>query len=249
MHRFFLPPGARQGDELELRDSQAHQICDVLRLRPGEVVGAFDGSGVEYQAELVEVTRGLVRGRILEASSDSREPRTELVLYQGLLKGDKFEWVLQKGTEVGIAAFVPMATARVVSSSVSRGKRARWERILIEAAEQSGRTRVPRLAEVQPFARAVEAAQLGQGCAVIPWEEERATGLKDAVCAAGPVHLFIGPEGGFSREEIEVAQSHGLRPVTLGPLILRAETAGLVAASAIIFSRGDLGGSRSIEVA
>ncbi len=242
MHRFFLPAGARQGDELEVRGDQARQIHDVLRLRPGEVIGTFDGAGLEYRAELVEVSRALVRGRIIEASSDSREPRTELILYQGLLKADKFEWVLQKGTEIGIAAFVPLATARVVSSSVSRSKRARWERILIEAAEQSGRTRVPRLAEAQPFAQAVEDTRASSGCAVIPWEEERDIGLKEALCASDPVHLFIGPEGGFSREEVELAQSRGVRPVTLGPRILRAETAGLAAASAILFARGDMGG-------
>ncbi|MGB8648843.1 MAG: RsmE family RNA methyltransferase [Anaerolineae bacterium] len=240
MHRFFVSPGALSEGELILREAQAHQVHGVLRLHPGEIIVALDNTGREYRVELVQVSRALVRGRIVETLTESREARTELTLYQGLLKADKFEWILQKGTELGVAAFVPLVTERVIASDVSRNKRARWERILVEAAEQSGRTRIPRLADATLFAVALKQAQAGGGCALIPWEGERAADLRTALCPQGSVHLFIGPEGGLSAGEIEQARSHAVQPITLGPRILRAETAGLVAASAILFARGEM---------
>ncbi len=204
------------------------------------MIGAFDDTGREYRVELARVTRESVSGRVVETLTESREARTELILYQGLLKADKFEWVLQKGTELGIAAFIPLITERVVAADVSRNKRSRWERILTEAAEQSGRTRIPRLADATLFEVALKEAQAGGGCALVAWEGERATDLRSALCPEGRVHLFIGPEGGLSKDEIVEARSHGVQPMTLGPRILRAETAGLVAASAIMFARGEI---------
>ncbi len=240
MHRFFVPSDALQNGELVLREGQAHQIREVLRLRPGERIGALDNTGVEYQVELTEVERAQVRGRIVETLTESREPHTRLVLYQCLLKADKFEWVLQKCTELGVAEFVPVISARVVASSVSRTKQARWERILVEAAEQSARSKIPILHPVKNWQDALAEAQTRGGLALVPWEEERTNDLHKALHPGEPVHLFIGPEGGFAAAEIEQARTYGIQPITLGPRILRAETAGLVAISAIFLARGEL---------
>jgi len=245
VHRFFVPPSSLQNGELILTERLAHQVRDVLRLHPGEVIAALDNSGAEYRVELTTVTRREVRGRVLGkiAEQESRERHTRIILYQSLLKADKFEWVLQKGTELGIATFVPIVTERTVAVAVSKTKRARWEQIIVEATEQAGGSKVPPLAAVQSFADALIDATARAGLALIPWEEERAHDLHTVLAAhpgASPISLFIGPEGGFTPSEIEQARARGVEPVTLGSRILRAETAGLVTASAIFFERGDL---------
>ncbi len=242
MHRFFVPPDAIREDQVILPDSAARQAREVLRLAPGALIAILDNSGAEYRVELTTVGREGVAGRLVERLDRSNEPSTHLVLYQSLLKADKFEWVLQKCTELGVARFVPVVSARTIASDVSRTKRARWERILIEAAEQSGRTRIPELDPVTPLIEALEQAYKRGGWALIPWEEERQIGLREVLKREGPIHLFIGPEGGFTAEEIEAARGLGVISITLGPRILRAETAGLVAATAIFYDRGELGG-------
>ncbi len=223
-----------------LPEAQARQVREVLRLRAGDVVAALDNSGAEYRVELTVIGREAVRGRVVEKVADSRETGTHLVLYQSLLKADKFEWVLQKCTELGVAEFVPVVTARVVADSVSRMKQVRWERILVEAAEQSGRGKIPVLRPFSHLGDALHDAQVRGGLSLIPWEEEHARDLHSVLPAEGPVNLFIGPEGGFTAGEIDSARADGAIPITLGPRILRAETAGLVAASAIFFARGEM---------
>lgn len=243
LHRFFVPAGSLRHGELIVGGGRAHQIHDVLRLRAGEVIAALDNSGAEYRVELTRVERAAVQGRVVEQVSASREPRTRLTLYQSLLKADRFEWVLQKGTEIGISEFVPVITSRVVADSVSRGKRTRWERILVEAAEQSGRSKIPLLQAVQRYEEALKEIATRRGLALIPWEEEHGADLRSVLNAAdpdSPISLFIGPEGGFEAGEIDLARAHDVRPITLGLRILRAETASLVAASAILFALGEL---------
>jgi 16S rRNA (uracil1498-N3)-methyltransferase len=240
MHRFFVPPEAVQGGELVLEAGQARQIYDVLRLRPGEQIAVFDNSGAEYHVELVQVERRRVRGRIVESVDGTSEPHTQLVLYQCVLKADRFEWVLQKCTELGVAEFVPVLSARVIAGSVGGTKLLRWERILIEAAEQAARSKIPVLHPVQRWTAALAEARRRGGPALIPWEEERKTDLRTELPAGEPVHLFIGPEGGFEPGEVQEARDSGIKPVTLGPRILRAETASLVAATAIFLMRGEL---------
>jgi 16S rRNA (uracil1498-N3)-methyltransferase len=240
LHRFFVPPESLHDGELILRNAQARQIREVLRLRAGDLIVALDNSGAEYHVELTEVGRAAVRGRWVEKIVVAREPRTRVILYQSLLKADKFEWVLQKCTEVGVAEFAPMTTARTVADSISRTKQARWERILIEAAEQAARSKIPILHPLRTLADALKEARARGGPALLPWEQERANDLHAALGPGEPVHLFIGPEGGFEADEAELARAYGATPITLGPRILRAETAGLVTTSAILYARGEM---------
>jgi 16S rRNA (uracil1498-N3)-methyltransferase len=246
MHRFFVSPQAIRDDRVILRGSLVHQIRDVLRMHPGDQIVLLDNSGWACRAELVTIDRDAVRGRVIEKWKLETEPATRITLYQGLLKGQKFEWVLQKGTEIGIVAFVPVLAARCVIGTVndvSDARVERWERIIIEAAEQAGRAALPHLSNVMLFANACEQAGHG-GLAIIPWEGERSRGLRETlqnVPKSREIGLFVGPEGGFADEEVTAAQAHGVVPVSLGPRILRAETAGLAAASAILFELGDLG--------
>jgi 16S rRNA (uracil1498-N3)-methyltransferase len=246
MHRFFVSPQAIRDDRVILHGSLVHQIRDVLRMHPGDNIVLLDNSGWAYRAELVTIDRDAVRGHVIERWRLETEPASRITLYQGLLKGQKFEWVLQKGTEIGIAAFVPVLAARCIIGTVndvSDARVERWERIIVEAAEQAGRAALPHLSNVMLFANACEQAGRA-GLALVPWEGERSRGLREAlqnVPKSREISLFIGPEGGFADEEVAAAQDHGVMPVSLGPRILRAETAGLAAASAILFELGDLG--------
>lgn len=245
MHRFFVPREALEEDEVALPPPVAHQLRNVLRMGTGAHIVVLDNSGWEYEVKLMDITPQGARGRIVSRSLSSTEPRTKITLYQSFLKGQRFEFVLQKGTELGIVEFVPVISARCVVSSLDYAARktSRWEKIIREAAEQSRRGRLPDLAPALFFhdacLRATRAGQL----ALIPWEGETHMSLREALDRGQrpfSVSLFVGPEGGFDESEIAVARQAGVVPVHLGPRILRAETAGLVAASAILFAYGDL---------
>ena len=251
MHRFFVPPTAIQGDRVRLTGPVVHRLTHVLRLSPGQRVVVLDDSGWEYTVELEGLERKQVEARIVGRAEAQTEPRTRLTLYQAVLKGERFEWVLQKGTELGIAAFVPLLCDRNVvrDPEAVRKKLPRWRTIIREAAEQSRRGRLPRLEAPFPFAQACQQAQAAGGLSLLAWEGETAIGLK-ATLQAKPsnlqlptsnIQLFIGPEGGFTAEEVALAQAQGILPITLGRRILRAETAGLVAAAAIFYELNDLG--------
>ncbi len=252
MHRFFVPSNRIQGDEVTLTGPQAHQITRVLRMRPGDEIVVLDNSGWEIGVRLTAVEGELVRGEVLRRRLSRGEPRTKISLYQGVLKSKGFEFVLQKCTEVGVVEFVPVIADRCVVSDLGavNRKRERWETIVQEAAEQSRRGRKPALRSVALFPQACERARQAGGLSLIPWEEETKQGLHDLLRTPPPgreqhwppfnINLFVGPEGGFTPEEIGIARRYGLAPVTLGPRILRAETAGLVVAAAILYELGDM---------
>ena len=247
-HRFFIPTEWLTGNAVAIAGPQAHQIARVLRMRPRDHLVVLDDSGWEFEVQLLTVQPELVRGEVVARRLVSGEPHTRITLYQGMLKSDRFELVLQKGTELGIIEFVPLITARTVAldRDAPGKKHSRWQSVIQEAAEQSRRGRRPLLRQAMPFAQACEAASRCAGLKLLPWEEENQTSLRGVLRAAGStgseaaVHLFVGPEGGFSEDEVELARSLGLQPVTLGRRILRAETAGMVAAAAILYARGDL---------
>jgi 16S rRNA (uracil1498-N3)-methyltransferase len=221
-------------------------LRNVLRLKPGAHVILLDNSGWEHETELTHVSSQRVEGRVVHKSVATGEPRTKITLYQSLLKLSKFELVLQKNTELGIVGFVPMITERCIIGSledISNTKTERWWRILIEAAEQSRRGRLPTLRPAVMFPTACEDSARG-GLSLIPWEEEKERSLRSVLRATErppfSINLFVGPEGGFTPQELAQAQRYGAIPITLGPRILRAETAGLVTAAAILHEFGDL---------
>ena len=241
MHRFFILPEWIDQDRVVIRGKQVHQLRDVLRLTEGDRILVLDNTGWEYEVELKKVTRGQVEGTVLRKSSVT-EPRTRIMLYQALLKGEKFGFILQKGTELGVAGFVPILCERCVAGhpeDVSDRKLDRWQRIIAEAAEQSRRGKLPSLETVLPFE---QACQLAGGFSLLAYEGEKALGLRAALQGQNlpSVNIFIGPEGGFSPSEVEFARSCGILPITLGSRVLRAETAGLVAATVVFYEYGDL---------
>jgi 16S rRNA (uracil1498-N3)-methyltransferase len=250
MHRFFAPPDWLEENRVTIVGSLVHQIRNVLRLGPGDHIVILDNSGWEREVEIARVGKEHVLGQVVDKRLASSEPRTKITLYQSVLKGKRFEFTLQKGTELGIVEFVPLISDRCVIASLDDvdKKRERWQRIILEAAEQSRRGRLPRLRPAMLFRPACEDARRG-GLSLIPWEEahdmmEGATSLRSVLRGEEQppfsVNLFIGPEGGFTPDEVELAQQYGLIPISLGPRILRAETAGLVATAAILYGLGDL---------
>jgi 16S rRNA (uracil1498-N3)-methyltransferase len=203
---------------------------DVLRLRKGEKVVIFDGSGSELVVELTLVSKGKVEWKVFEEKQNESESKIKINLYQALPKNpEKFEMVLQKGTEVGVVRFVPLITARTERQSLNKVER--LGRILKEAAEQSGRGIVPELCEIVEFGKVLK--NVPEGLNVLA----HLTGEKSLkkVCEnlGGIVNIFIGPEGGFTENEVSDAAKAGFEIVSLGKRILRAETAGVIMAGFI----------------
>jgi 16S rRNA (uracil1498-N3)-methyltransferase len=223
-----------------LQGQAARQIQTVLRLRPGDEIVVLDNSGLEYQVRLTELRKNEVLGQIMSHRLSQNEPGLQLTLYQGMLKAEKFEWVLQKGTELGVSRFVPTLCQRSVAGQSGHQKQARWERIIQEAAEQSRRGKLPSLEPAIPLEAAIRRASQRAQLApvlVMPWEEAGGLTLKTILTGARPaaVGVFIGPEGGFTSEEAGLAREAGVRLITLGPRILRAETAAVAVCAAILY--------------
>ena len=247
MDRFFVAPDALQGDTAALDRELSHRLRHVLRLRRGDRIILVDGRGCEYEAVLEDVSGPTVRVAVLSRHEGLPEPQARVVLYQSIIKGDRFDWVLEKGTEIGVAKFVPLVSHRgVVRPRTGRvERRERWRRIVTEAAEQCGRSHLPDLAPAVSLSDALESAE---GLRLLPWEGERQTTLRQALRQAvgkgkktPVISIFVGPEGGFARQEVDRAVDLGALTVSLGPRILRSETAGVVAAAAALYELGEFG--------
>lgn len=238
-HHFFIPADWLIPPTVTLQGETARQIQTVLRMRPGDEIIVLDNSGSEWRVKLTGMSKGQVQGQLIAQQLAQAEPNISLTLYQGMLKAQKFEWVLQKGTELGVSRFVPTICRRSIAGKPNDlvGKQSRWERIIQEAAEQSRRGKLPRLEPAVLLETAIrEAAAQTDSLLIMPWEEAAGPTLKTTLAGVKPqpVGIFIGPEGGFSPEEAALAAEAGVRLVTLGPRILRAETAALAVCAIIL---------------
>lgn len=223
----------------------AHQIRDVLRLDIGEELVLLDNSGDEVLGRVAKMSRAGVEVELVERRSGKKESGIRVVLCQGLLKSSRFEWILEKGTELGVTVFAPTLCRRSTAGLEDAGptKIQRWRRIIQEATEQCGRSRLPELLPIRPLQHALDDIPSG-ALALIPWEEEHGISLKEALTAFKEtmrhdqevtVVVFIGPEGGLMADEVKLAQRHGVQVVTLGPRILRAETAALATVANVMY--------------
>lgn len=234
MHRFFLPASAFQGKGVVFPQETAHQVVHVLRLKAGEEVAVMpreNPAGLEYVLVLEEVSSKQVRGKIRAETHPGTEADIHMTLYLGLTQREKFEWALQKCTEAGVAGFVPVISSRSLVQEVAgfERKAERWRRILQEAAEQCGRTRIPTLAAPLAFEKALLHARDGSTVCLVAWEKAAPAPLP-VLPPGSSCALFIGPEGGFSEGEVGLAEAQGARTVSLGRRIYRMETAALAAA-------------------
>ncbi len=243
MHSCYIQQPLRPGLLTLSPDESAH-VARVLRMRPGEAVRLLDGErlfegrieGVSDQDVTVEAIREL----------PSPEPQAQLTLYQGMPKADKLELIVQKAVELGCWAIQPMQMSRCIGKA-GDGKQERARRIALEAAKQAGRAHVPEVAPALPLS-ALEASLRGQELLLLAWEEARDVHLNNAMDAyrhangrlPSRVGVIIGPEGGVSAEEAALLTGWGAVPVTLGPRILRTETAGLCCLSVLMALLGEL---------
>jgi 16S rRNA (uracil1498-N3)-methyltransferase len=235
-HRFWVAGEQLDAEQVRFTQEQAHQLRSVLRLRSGDQVRVFDG--LNMADRLVELTDAGT-GRVVGEVAQPPEPRTRLSVFPALLQRDKFEVVLQKLTEVGAAAITPVITARSLVREAPDARRyARWRAILREAAEQCGRGVVPELLAVEPLWAALEGAD---GRLVVAYEGERQRELRDALAEhPSVVSILVGPEGGYTSDEVDCARRQGAEVVTLGPRVLRTETASPLLAALVLYELGDL---------
>ncbi|NPV29234.1 MAG: 16S rRNA (uracil(1498)-N(3))-methyltransferase [Firmicutes bacterium] len=246
MHRFFLPSIPPGPEEFPLDSGAARKICRVLRLGPGDEIFLWDEKGKEYRARITKAAGRRVYVKVLEEKEPAGEPPLRIALVQGIPKGDKIEFIIQKATELGVWSIHPVVTERTVVQIPPERRAARlkrWQAIAAEAARQCGRASIPVVGEIAPFEGLREALEPGAR-KLIFWEGE-GYGLKEylrSTAPSSPVYLFIGPEGGFSPREVEAVLAGGGVSVSLGPRVLRTETAGLIGLSLILYEWGDLGG-------
>ncbi len=247
MHRFYLPDGMPAEGPIQLPREIARQLSRVLRMRPGDEIGVFDGSGSQWTVKLDDVSSRSAEGHIVDVTRPATEPGIDITLYQSLIDAAQFELVLQKGVELGVKRFVPLLTERVSgagSTGASESRRARWARIVQEAAEQSGRICIPEVSA--PTALSIAFDNRPSGPFIVPWEGETSRSLRQLLQtpeagSADAVSIVIGPKGGLTGAEIGYLRERGALPVTLGSRILRAETAAIATVTAVLYEMGELG--------
>lgn len=243
MHRFFIPQ--LYAAEMVIKDVDAKHISKVLRMQPGDKVQIVSDDGVTAIAEIVSLQTDNVVVKCLEKLAESHEPTVKITLAQGLAKGEKMDFIIQKAVEMGASSIVPVAMEHSVvrlEGAKADKKVERWQKIAEAAAKQSKRDIIPQVQPVQTMQQMLANNDLQHK--IIAYECEDRLGLKTALQSCDNLQellLIIGPEGGISEFELELARKNGAVPVSLGKRILRAETAGVVALSAILYETGDLG--------
>lgn len=243
MHRFFIPQ--LYAAEMVIKDVDAKHISKVLRMQPGDKIQIVSDDGVTAIAEIVSLQADNVVVRCLEKLAESHEPSVKITLAQGLAKGEKMDFIIQKAVEMGASSIVPVAMEHSVvrlEGAKAEKKVERWQKIAEAAAKQSKRDIIPQVQPVQTMQQMLANNDLQHK--IIAYECEDRLGLKTALQSCDNLQellLIIGPEGGISKFELELARKNCVVPVSLGKRILRAETAGVVALSAILYETGDLG--------
>ena len=241
MHRIFLQELPLLKQPVVIRDEKAHYLFSVLRCKTGEGLIVTDEKGCSYTAQILSASKKEVAIEITGDYILNTESNLDIILIQGLLKGEKMDFVIQKTTELGVSAIIPVITER--SQLRETRKHPRWKKIAEEASRQSGRTRIPEIFETYSFKDIFDIPALTSGKGIIFWEQggEKLPAVTSRLSHADKIFLLIGPEGGFSEEEVLLASEKGFITATLGSRILRAETASIAAVSIIQFALGDLG--------
>lgn len=242
MYRFYIEPSQKQGDTIEIIGEDVNHIKNVLRMKNGEQFVLCDGAGTDYLCELVGAKERNLLAHILEEKPSETELPVRLVLFQGLPKKDKMELIIQKVVELGVAEIVPVVTKRTIvktDEGKSEKKQNRWQAIAESAAKQSGRGVIPRVTPICTWKEALAQMKDLEYNTIL---YENARGMQptaEFVAAAAEkksIGIFVGPEGGFTEEEVEAVKAQGAECLSLGKRILRTETAGLAMLSMLMLS-------------
>lgn len=264
MSRFFVSIDSVDSDNniITITGEDVKHIRSVLRSVPGNALELSDGSGVDYDVIIEALEKDSITTKIVSAKPNKTEPPVSITLFQGIPKADKMEYIIQKCVELGVKRIVPVITDRTVvkfgNARDTAAKAARWKRIALEAAKQCDRGIVP---TVEEPVRLEEALILAAGCnlRLLPYEEEMEGNLRQHLEEQklklqrqeerGNIAVFIGPEGGFAPAEVQKAVESGFKSVTLGPRILRTETAGVAVIAIIMYEIGDMASNDKSRIA
>lgn len=241
MHHFFISPEQVTDSNIIINGTDVNHIKNVLRMKAGEEILVSDGQGHDYICKIEDINEEEVVTRITDEQFEGTELPARLYLFQALPKGDKMELIIQKAVELGVYAIVPVKTSRCVvklDKKKEECKLKRWNAIAMSAAKQSRRGIIPQVMNVMGFKEAMEFAdQFDKN--IIPYENFKdmteTKNLLDTIDKAQSIGIFIGPEGGFAPEEIELAMDKDVHPISLGKRILRTETAGMSILSVLMF--------------
>lgn len=247
MHKFFLALEDISLEEALIRGEDVKHIYKVLRLDIGEKIIINNGNGCEYLGEIYSIDKTLVKVKILEKLDINNESPIEIYLFQGLPKATKMDLIVQKNTELGIKEITPILTSRVDVKLKGEFKKIdRLQRIALEASKQSKRTLIPKIREPIALEEVIDRVS-NFDLVIVPYEDETEVTIRQMVMSLDKnniktVAIIIGPEGGFEKEEIKILKETGAKIITLGPRILRTETAGFTATTLVQYELGDLGG-------
>ena len=241
MPRIFLPYSDLTSNLVTISGEKARYISSVLRLSSGDKILITDDKGNSYSAEIVSSSRKEIKVELIGKETLNTEPILKMTLFQGLLKGEKMDLVVQKAVELGVIKIIPVITER--SQLRETKKLPRWRKIAEEASRQSGRSVVPEITETTDFGDIFTAHNCSSDAGIIFWElgGDRLSGILDKLNQPEKINLFTGPEGGFSEKEIRTASENGFVTASLGKRILRAETAAIAAVAIIQYRFGDMG--------
>jgi len=238
---FYAPPAQIAGDEAQLIGEEHEHCSRVLRKTPGESLTVVDGEGHTFDGVIAAIEKLRTRIRITQRRENVGEPRAHLTLAQAVPKGNRFDWLVEKGTEIGVSAFIPLRCERS-ETAASASKRARWQRLALAAMKQSCRSFLPKIEDERSFselcgvAGSFDFALLAHPAQAAPLREILEPYRGRTVRGT----IFVGPEGGFSHAELEMAKQASIPFFSLGPRRLRAETAGLTAVIFVFATLGEL---------
>ncbi|MCI8806190.1 MAG: 16S rRNA (uracil(1498)-N(3))-methyltransferase [Clostridiales bacterium] len=238
MPKFFVDKNNIGEKNIEITGDDAKHISTVLRAKVDEEIIICDGYGTDYLCRLIGINKKQVLAEIIEKYENKNEPELKITLYQGLPKGDKMELVIQKCIEIGVDRIIPVITDNTVVKIGDKAekKNLRWNKIAEAAAKQCGRGKIPHVDKILSFKDAVETSKTLDGV-IIPYENERKKNIREFVKSfrGKSIGIFIGPEGGFSENEITLCMENNISSVSLGKRILRTETAGLVTSVILLY--------------
>lgn len=237
MPKFFTEKKYISDETALITGENVKHISKVLRKKEGDILTLCDGEGMDYAVRIESIAKESITCSILNAYRCEAEAPVFITLYQGMPKGDKTEQVIQKCTELGVSEIVPVETEFSVARIKKDNKTERYNKIALSAAKQCGRGIVPKVMPPLKFKEAAEQAAASGALNLIPYEREEETSVKKALSGfkGKYINIFIGPEGGFSENEIELAKECGFIPITLGKRILRCETAGMVTIAILLY--------------
>ncbi|OIO39367.1 MAG: hypothetical protein AUJ75_01320 [Candidatus Omnitrophica bacterium CG1_02_49_10] len=244
MSRFYVDPDGIKGDKIYIEGAEAHHIADVMRLKAGERICAFDGMGNEFSGVITHIGSKRAVVDITEKRSIGPNKARRVTLVQAVPKKSIMDYIVEKSTELGVDVIVPLWTDRTIVKPDEKGmagKLSRWRRISIEASKQCGRSIIPQITAPKTFAAAVAALDK-HALALIPHLGGGTSKISDALRSAGKkdIIIFIGPEGDFTAKEVSEAVKNGAIPVTLGPNVLRCDTAAVASLSIIGYESGKI---------